>query len=176
MFQVDGRSVVQLGAEDVPAMRRLVERCHVFMTLVYGAVEPDAAEQLLEGLPPGKTLEDKFAFGLYADGTKELVGLLDAVRAFPEPDEWIIGLLLIDPDHRRAGLGSRFVAAFEAWVRGQGASGIRLVVQEQNPDALSFWQSQGYEVTGMTHQKTPRRENLIQLMHKSLLSQAPSAS
>lgn len=176
MFQVDGRSVVQLGAEDVPALRGLVERCHAFMTLVYGAVEPDAAEQILEGLPPGKTLEDKFVLGLYADGTKELVGLLDAVRAFPEPDEWIIGMLLVDPDHRRAGLGARFVTAFEAWVRGQGASGIRLVVQEQNPDALRFWQKQDYEVTGMTLQRTPRRQNMIQLMHKSLASQAPGAS
>lgn len=176
MFQVDGRSVVKLGAEDVPALRGLVERCHAFMTLVYDAVEPDAAEQILEGLPPDKTLEDKFVFGLYADGTKELLGVLDAVRGFPEPDEWIIGMLLIDPDHRRAGLGARFVTAFEQWVRGQGASGIRLVVQEQNPDALRFWQKQGYEVTGMTLQQTPRRQNFIQLLHKSLASQAPSAS
>ena len=53
-------------------------------------------------------------------------------------------------------------------MRGQGASGIRLVVQEQNPDALRFWQRQGYEVTGLTHQKTPRRENIIQLLHKPL--------
>lgn len=176
MFQVDGRSVVQLGAEDVPALRRLVERCHAFMTLVYGAVEPDAAEQILEGLPPDKTLEDKFALGLYAEGTKELVGLIDAVRAFPEPDEWIIGMLLIDPSHRRAGLGARFVTAFEQWVRGQGASGIRLVVQEQNPDALRFWMRQGYAVTGLTQQKTPRRQNIIQLLHKSLASQAQGAS
>lgn len=168
MFQVDGRSVVKLGAEDLPALRELFERCHAFMTLVYGSVEPDAAEQLLESLPPDKTLDDKFAFGVYAQGTKQLLGLLDVVRGFPEPDEWIIGMLLIDPDHRRAGLGARLVAAFEQWVRGEGAAGIRLVVQEQNPDALRFWQRQGYEVTGMTLQETPRRKNLIQLMHKPL--------
>ncbi|QRO01407.1 GNAT family N-acetyltransferase [Archangium violaceum] len=168
MFQVDGSAVVQLGAQDVEALRALVERCHAFMTLVYGALEPDAAEAILESLPPGKTLEDKFAFGLYAEGKKELLGVLDAVRGFPEQDEWIIGLLMIDPDHRRAGLGARFVGAFEQWVRGQGAAGIRLVVQEQNPDALRFWQRQGYEVTGMTLQKTPRRQNLIQLLHKPL--------
>jgi GNAT superfamily N-acetyltransferase len=168
MFQVDGRSVVQLGAEDLESLRKLVERCHAFMTLVYGALEPDAAEQILESLPPGRTLEDKFAFGLYTDGKKELLGLLDAVRGFPEQDEWIIGLFLIDPEHRRAGLGARFVGAFEQWVRGQGAAGIRLVVQEQNPEALRFWQRQGYEVTGLTLQKTPRRQNVIQLLHKPL--------
>jgi GNAT superfamily N-acetyltransferase len=170
MFQVDGRPVVRLGAEDVPALRELVERCHAFMTLVYGAVEPDAAEQFLEGLPPGKTLEDKFVLGLYADGTKELLGVLDAVRGFPEDDEWIIGLFLLDPDHRRAGLGARFLAAFEQWVRGQGAVGLCLVVQQQNPDALRFWTRQGYEVTGLTQQKTPRRQNIIHLLHKPLAS------
>jgi GNAT superfamily N-acetyltransferase len=169
MFQVDGRTVAKLGAEDVPALRALCERCHAFMTLVYGALEPDAAEQLLESLPPEKTLEDKFAFGLYADGSRELLGVLDAVRGFPEENEWIIGLLLIDPEHRNAGLGARFVGAFEQWVRGQGAVGLRLVVQQQNPDALRFWQKQGYEVTGMTLQHTPRRKNFIQLMHKPLV-------
>lgn len=168
MFQVDGRSVVKLGAEDVPALRALVERCHAFMTLVYGAVEPDSAEQILEGLPPDKTLEDKFVFGLYAEGNQRLLALLDVVRGFPEPDEWIIGMLLVDPDHRRAGLGARLIAAFEQWARGQGAAGLRLVVQEQNPDALRFWQRQGYEVTGLTLQETPRRKNIIQLMHKPL--------
>ncbi len=168
MFQVDGSTVVRLGAEHVPALRELLERCHVFMTLVFGALEPDAAELLLEGLPPGKAPEDKFLLGLYADGTKELLGVLDAVRGFPEDDEWIIGLLLLDPDRRRAGLGARFLAAFEQWVRGQGAAGIRLVVQEQNPDALRFWMREGYAVTGLTHQKTPRRENIIQLLHKPL--------
>ncbi|HEX8436067.1 GNAT family N-acetyltransferase [Archangium sp.] len=166
MFQVDGSTVVQLGAEDVPALRRLLERSHVFMTLAFDVLEPDAAEQLLEGLPPGKAPEDKFALGLYADGKTELVGVLDAVRGFPEDDEWIIGMLLIDPDRRRAGLGARFVSAFEQWVRGQGAAGIRLVVQEQNPDALRFWMREGYVVTGLTHQQTPRRQNIIQLLHK----------
>jgi GNAT superfamily N-acetyltransferase len=170
MFQVDGRSVVKLGAEDVPALRALVERCHAFMKLVYGGVEPDAAEQILEGLPPDKTLEDKFVFGLYAEGNQRLLALLDVVRGFPEPDEWIIGMLLVDPDHRRAGLGARLVAAFEQWGRGQGAAGLRLVVQQQNPEALRFWQRQGYEVTGLTLQETPRRKNIIQLMYKPLTS------
>ncbi|HLM44636.1 MAG TPA: GNAT family N-acetyltransferase, partial [Myxococcaceae bacterium] len=63
---------------------------------------------------------------------------------------------------------ARLVAAFEQWARGQGAAGLRLVVQEQNPEALRFWQRQGYEVTGLTLQQTPRRKNIIQLMHKPL--------
>jgi len=152
----------------VPALRELLERSHAFMTLAFGALEPDAAEQLLEGLPPDKTPEDKFALGLYEEGTKKLLAVLDSVRAFPESDEWMLGLLLIDPDRRRAGLGARFVRAFEQWVKGQGASGIRLVVQEQNPDALRFFMREGYEVTGLTHQQTPRRQNIIQLLHKQL--------
>jgi GNAT superfamily N-acetyltransferase len=166
MFQVDGSTVVQLGADDVPALRDLLVRCAAYMTLAFGALEPDAAEQLLEGLPPDKAPEDKFALGLFAEGTKELVGVLDAIRGYPYEGEWMIGLLLIDPDRRRAGLGARFVKAFEQWVRGQGAAGIRLVVQEQNPDALRFWMREGYAVTGLTHQQTPRRQNIIQLLHK----------
>ncbi|WNG44346.1 GNAT family N-acetyltransferase [Archangium minus] len=71
-------------------------------------------------------------------------------------------------DTCNAGLGARVHWALEGWVRNQGATGLRLVVQEQNPGALRFWQRQGYAITGQTLQRTRTRENVIHLLRKSL--------
>jgi GNAT superfamily N-acetyltransferase len=169
MFLVQGFQVVKLQEADVPALQELHERCHVFLELIRG--EPpraDAAARLLVELPEGKTLEDKFLFGLYPERGTPLVGVLEAIRGFPEPGEWFIGFLLLDPAHRDTGLGTRFFEAFEAWARGESARGLRLIVQEQNPGALRFWERRGFAVTGTGQQRAHGRENTVLRMRKVL--------
>lgn len=168
MFPVERGHVKRLGTQDVPALQSLLECCRDFLELTHEAPRPDAAHEFLENLPDGKTLEDKFVFGLYEDGTKELVGVIDIVRNWPTRDEWIIGTFLLEPTRRNTGLGARVHRDLEQWVRGQGATGLRLVVQVQNPAGLRFWQRQGYTITGQTTQRTPVRENIIHLLHKPL--------
>ncbi|HEX8705574.1 MAG TPA: GNAT family N-acetyltransferase [Myxococcaceae bacterium] len=169
MFPVEGYRVVRLGEAQVPALQALHERCHVFLELVYGqSPQPDAAAKLLAELPEGKGLEDKFLFGLYPPGEGAMAGVLEVIRDFPERGEWFIGFLMLDPAHRNAGLGNRFVEALEGWVRGQRATGLRLIVQEQNPGALRFWQRRGYAVTGTGQQRAHGRENTVMRMRKAL--------
>jgi GNAT superfamily N-acetyltransferase len=168
MFPIENGHVRRLGAEDAPALQSLFERCRDFLELTDEAPRPGAAEHLLSNLPDGKTLEDKFVLGLYANGVDELFGVIDIVRHWPTKDEWIIGLLLLAPARRNGGLGTRVHGELEQWVRGQGGMGLRLVVQVQNPGGLRFWQRQGYVITGQTLQKKPTRENVIHLLHKPL--------
>jgi GNAT superfamily N-acetyltransferase len=169
MFPVEGYRVVKLGEGDVPALQVLHERCHVFLKLVYGHEPgPDAAAQLLAELPEGKGLEDKFLFGLYPPTPGPMAGVLEVIRDFPERGEWFIGFLMMEPGLRNAGLGSRFVNALEGWVRGQHATGLRLIVQEQNPGALRFWQRHGYAVVGTAQQRAHGRENTVMRMRKAL--------
>lgn len=169
MFPVEGYRVVKLGEAQVPALQALHERCHVFLELVYGqSPQPDAAAHLLEELPEGKGLEDKFLFGLYPPTGEAMAGVLEVIRDFPERGEWFIGFLMLDPAHRDAGVGSRLIEALEAWVRGQRATGLRLIVQEQNPGALRFWQRRGYAVTGTGQQRTHGRDNTVLRMRKAL--------
>ena len=66
------------------------------------------------------------------------------------------------------GLGNRFVDALEGWVQGQGATGLRLIVQEQNPGALRFWQRRGYAIQGTAQQRAHGRENTVMRMRKAL--------
>lgn len=169
MFPVEGYRVVKLGEAQVPALQALHERCHVFLELIYGhAPQPEAAAQLLVELPEGKGLEDKFLFGLYPPEGEAMAGVLEVIRDFPERGEWFIGFLMLDPAHREAGVGNRFVEALEEWVRGQGATGLRLIVQEQNPGALRFWQRRGFAVTGTAEHRAHGRDHTVLRMRKAL--------
>lgn len=169
MFALEGYRVTKLGEADVPALQDLHERCHVFLELLYGhPPEPDSAAQLLAELPEGRSAEDKFLFGLYLEGAQPMAGVLESIRGFPDAGEWFIGFLVLDPAYRSAGLGTRFVQAFEGWVRSQGASGLRLIVSERNSGATRFWQSQGYTVTGTAQHRAHGREHTVLRMRKPL--------
>ena len=77
-------------------------------------------------------------------GERRLVGALDAIRDYPEPGEWWIGLLLLEPKVRNNhGLGGRIFQVCERWLAAQEADGIRLAVLEQNVRAARFWRRFG---------------------------------
>ncbi|WP_435974771.1 GNAT family N-acetyltransferase [Streptomyces sp. Qhu_M48] len=63
-----------------------------------------------------------------------------------DPDPWL-GLLLVHGDERRAGHGRRLATYVEDRFRTEGRDGLRLAVLEDNPEALAFWTSLGYEET-----------------------------
>lgn len=168
MFPVSGLRAVPLGAADAPALQRLLERCREFHELVYGErLGPGEAEELLKKRPEGNTAEDKLVIGLFEDGAEAPAGVLDLIRDYPERGEWFVGLLLLEPARRGAGTGARVHAALEQWVRGQGATGLRLVVERQNPGALRFWRRQGFEViASVPLQRDPRQ--VVDLLRKPL--------
>jgi ribosomal protein S18 acetylase RimI-like enzyme len=79
-------------------------------------------------------------------GQQELAGVLDAVRDYPAPGDWWLGLLLLAPAQRNQGLGQRVYQAFEHWAGENGARCIYLGVLAENTDAYRFWQKAGFEL------------------------------
>jgi ribosomal protein S18 acetylase RimI-like enzyme len=141
-----GLTARRLDEKDTAALQALCEACTEFHVLIEGRpARPDEAQHLMAELPPGKTLTDKFFFGLFTPRPR-LCGALDLLRGYREPDEWYLGLLLLEPAARGQGLGGRVVRAAEAWVRSQGGRLMRLAVAEQNEGGLRFWERQGYRV------------------------------
>ncbi|MFI8964002.1 GNAT family N-acetyltransferase [Streptomyces sp. NPDC053493] len=63
-----------------------------------------------------------------------------------EPDPWL-GLLMVHAEEHRSGHGRRLAAYVEDSFRSEGRTGLRLAVLENNPRALAFWTSLGYEET-----------------------------
>ncbi len=146
LFSIPGYSLRVLSQEDIPQLQAFYERCADYSLLVDGYLpRPDAAVSLLMDHPPDRTVEDKLLIGIYLP-PQTLVGILDAVKDYPEQGAWWIGLFLIDPAYRNQGLGRKVVSAFKVWLVTQNAEGILLGVVEVNEKAFKFWQSLGFEV------------------------------
>lgn len=160
--------VVELGAGDLPALQALFERCGAFFRLVYGApARPDQAARWLAEPVPGKEDADRRLFGL-RDDEERLVGAVDVVRDYPVAGEYWIGTMIIEPSIRGVGLGAWFHAQVLGWIRQQGAKGVQLCVQKQNPGALRFWAREGYEETGFACVQSGDQENEVVKMRLGL--------
>lgn len=133
-----------LDHHDAALVQDLYERCSDYHELEEGIpTRPGAAEHLLTRLPPGKTPADKHVLGLHApDG--DLVGVLDLIQDFPGAREWTLGLLMIDPATRAAGLGTRLFHALERAIAAPGGTAIYLGVLEHNVRAERFWRRLGF--------------------------------
>ncbi|MFM9677483.1 GNAT family N-acetyltransferase [Streptomyces brasiliscabiei] len=81
-------------------------------------------------------------------GAGRLVGIAITLARHPDPadpDPWI-GLLLVDAGAQRRGYGRELTALVEERFRRAGRIAVRLAALDNNPGALAFWASLGYEV------------------------------
>ena len=168
VFELTGCFGVRLDPSRRPELQAFYEHCADYFELVTGQRPgPNEAESLLASLPRGKTHDDKFVIGLF-DAPGHLIGVLDVIRDYPKPREWYLGLLMFAPDWRSRRLGERVYHRLEAWVREVGGEAIHLIVQEENPKALRFWQRMGFEVKGMGKQKLKGRESVFLRMTRRI--------
>jgi len=137
-FKVSGLQTWLLDESHTSLLQDLHERCADFIHLATGRPpQLNAARDLLQELPPGKSLQDKFVLG-FVRVHPGLIGVLDTVRDYPDPGTWYIGLLMFIPQERGKGLGHHVQAASEQWVLWQGGRHLRLIVQAQNVQGLTF--------------------------------------
>jgi ribosomal protein S18 acetylase RimI-like enzyme len=80
-----------------------------------------------------------------APGERGLIGF--GIMQYGDQDAHL-ALLAVAPALRRRGAGARLVAWLEAPARVAGLEKVRLELRADNPDALSFYRRQGFEVTG----------------------------
>lgn len=173
-LRLDGWSVARLTGPDAADLQDLYERCTDFHELSEGVpTRPTAGAEELAALPPGKDPADKFSFGVYA-APRRMVGYLELMRDYPAASEWWIRLLMLDPAVRRGGLGGRICRAAAEWVGARGGTVIRIGVLEQNPDALRFWERQGFrELRRERHVSDAGHGSRLVVMARALPAAAP---
>lgn len=146
VFKTERFYAFPLSAENEAAVQTFLEQCQDFQLLTHGEpVQPGEGKELLEDLPPGKQLQDKFLFGIY-ELEGRLVAVLDLVRDYPDRSTWWIGLLLLLPSERGSGLGRQIFEALLGWLRGEGAEKIGLGVVGENTAAQRFWERNGFQL------------------------------
>ncbi|MFF7266621.1 GNAT family N-acetyltransferase [Streptomyces sp. NPDC008159] len=102
------------------------------------------------------------------DGAPPLVGIAITLAHHPDPadpDPWI-GLLLVDAAAQRRGHGRRLAALVETRLRQAGRTAVRLAALDNNPGALAFWTSLGYEI--IAHRADRQRGRPCTVLRKPL--------
>jgi GNAT superfamily N-acetyltransferase len=146
-------SIRPLSEDDLPQLQALLENCSEFLEFQDGRqLSPSAAREQFEDRPPGAAPEAKTLFGVFGDEICGLVGIIDLTLDHPDARTAHLGLMLMDPNCRGRGAGSRAYVQVEEWARIRGAGKIRLGVLAGNDGAMRFWKRAGYLATGETGQ------------------------
>jgi GNAT superfamily N-acetyltransferase len=126
-------------------LQRVLEAAPSYSHRITGLPPGDRARTYAE-LPPGKTHEDKFVFGIWHGGT--MVGVVDVVRGYPTADIAYLGLLVLAEEYQRRGHGRAAYHLVEDVVRCWGCSRVRLSVVRANAEVIPFWLGLGFRATG----------------------------
>jgi ribosomal protein S18 acetylase RimI-like enzyme len=168
VFELVGCFGVRLDEGRRDALQEFYEQCRDYFQLETGEPPgPREADDLLRSLPRGKGHADKFVIGLF-DAPGHMVGVLDVIRDYPRHGNWYLGQLLFGPSSRGHHLGERVYRRLEDWVRAEGGKAIHLIVQEENPGALRFWQRMGFVERGMGKRMRKGREHVFLRMTREL--------
>jgi RimJ/RimL family protein N-acetyltransferase len=133
---------------EMAALQCVLEAAPDYFLQVTGAPPGEAeAQSTFTALPPGKSYQDKFVWGLYEG--EAMIGCADVIRGYPVREKALIGLLLLAQPWQHRGLGRAFAALVErviaAWPE---VARLRTGVVASNEGALAFWRKLGYRETG----------------------------
>jgi GNAT superfamily N-acetyltransferase len=162
-------SVRRLFLEDIGAIQDLYEKCLDYMLLVEGRpADPDSVLEDFQFVPPGKSQDDKFVFGIF-NLQHNLIGLLDVLRWYPDESIWWVGLLLLLPEARSHGMGRQIVQGLIEYVRVGGGRAIMLGVVKENKPAYRFWSRMGFELVRITEPRQfGEKIQTVNVMRRSL--------
>lgn len=162
-FQVDTISIEIFPLNNTYELQKLFEDSKDYIELIEGRLpQADEAADLLQTLPPGKTLKDKFVLGVYEKDL--LIGVIDLIKDYPEENIWFIGLLLLSPEYRNKGLGHKIYNKLKnELISLEQLKAIRISVSEQNTQALDFWRELGF--TDLYSKKENRGDQELNFMY-----------
>jgi len=131
----------------------------------------DEAHSELTSLPPGRSRDDKFVWGLYRGD--DMIGCADVLRGYPDRPRAVIGLLLLTEQWQGQGLGRAFAQLVEQAIGGwPEIERFRLGVISTNPGALAFWRKLGYVETGEVKPGAPDFRGDIIVLEKPVVRAA----
>jgi len=102
----------------------------------------------LENIPPNFDIEKRISWGFFEDGKP--MAFLAALDGFPDVNCFYIGLLLVNQNLQKKGVGSKIIKALVEAAKVNGYTSLQLGVLGINKTAVEFWEKQGFEVIGST--------------------------
>ncbi len=103
---------------------------------------PESFQADLDDLPEGFTRADELIYRAYREG--RAVGYAEVLRGFARPDQWIVGIVLVDGSQRGSGIGGSIVRAIAADAMAVGAGSLAAGVIVSRRRSLAFWRREGF--------------------------------
>ncbi|ABG29832.1 N-acetyltransferase [Roseobacter denitrificans] len=121
----------------------LAMRATDYATLEVGHA-PDGAyiRDFFTAVPPGLGPDCLMHFGVMEGPA--MVGMICIAEGYEFPDDWWIGLVLLDPAFRGQGVGHKVVSDIKTRARNRRINLLKLAVLAANPRALKFWHREGF--------------------------------
>ncbi len=139
----------QIEPEDEPGILELFTSCDDWFEAVTGGPSgPGDVQSLFYSLPDGADFDDKRLFTVREGET--IIGLIDVVQGHPHRDACAVGMFLLAPTHRRAGLGTVIGRVLMDEARAVGLREITATASDWEPGG-QFRRSLGFvadEISG----------------------------
>ena len=89
-----------------------------------------------------------------------MVGVVELLAGYPGPTDWYVGFLMVAPEARGAGLGASVFREAAGRVAQAGGRTLHLIVRDDNPRAIAFWERQGFTFVNCQVQDLGTKMNL----------------
>ena len=106
----------------------------------------EKAKAFFSDCPPNCNQDESHRLGLFIDD--RLSGLAELSFGFPNAGDAYLGLMILGPWARNAGIGPAFLAHVERLAKQTGAEKLFLAVMTINSRAHAFWEREGFCATG----------------------------
>ena len=138
--------VRRITPADISDVYELCKSNQKYYACVNDAPTVESLTAIISRIPEGADAEDKHFVGFY-DGER-LVCILDLITGYPEKNDAFIGWFMVEGTLQHQGIGSRIFADIRAAMAGQGYDYLSLSCEQENEEAIAFWQAQGFRATG----------------------------
>lgn len=164
---MNGYKIKHLSQDNSNSVERLCKKCLDYYILCDGVLpSKEDIDKIFTDLPPNKNFKDKFILGVYK--SDKLVGIIDIIKDFPTIGEWMLGLMLIEPEERGNGLGKIIHESLIEWAKGLGANSFRIGVIEDNYKAFNFWFTLGYTRIKEVNMDFTSKSHVVNVMRLQL--------
>jgi RimJ/RimL family protein N-acetyltransferase len=161
---MNGYNIKILHENNHKIVEELCVKCSDYYILHQGILpSKEELDEIFNTLPPNKNYQDKFVLGIYKFDNK-LVGIVDIVRNFTIVGEWMLGLMLIEPQERGNGLGKIVHEALVEWAINLGAKSFRIGVIKENNRGINFWSALGYKKIKEVTMDFAEKKHIVNVM------------
>jgi GNAT superfamily N-acetyltransferase len=131
-------------AKDFEDALDLAQRASDYVVLEVGhPPEEGFIRDFFRATPPGLGPDCLLSFAVMEETA--MAGMVCIARGYEYPDDWWLGLMLLDPAFRGRGIGRAVMAAIRELAEAENAASIKLAVLCANPRGLKFWLREGFE-------------------------------